>query len=637
MAEAVREGNFVTSLLGISSIDFTSRVPVTVAANPATHALLVEGTFSLSGTSDVNLIQVGGSPITLGQTTMANSFPVTIASNQTPLTVNQGTSPWIISGTVAATQSGVWTTGRTWTLSDATDSVTVTQGTNPWIISATNLDIRDLVFATDKVDVTGSTIKISQTGTDNNIDANLQVGGTDVSGANPVPISMSSDIEIGAVEIKNGTDDTRAIVTAANALKVDGSAVIQPVSGTITITPSGTQDVNLTKVGGTVFSLGQQLAASSLPIVLTAAQLTTLTPPTTVTVNQGTSPWVVSGTVAATQSGTWNINNITGTVSLPTGAATSANQTNGTQLTQIVDAGGDSATVTGSKLDVNATQAGAWTISATQGTSPWVISGTVTAAPTGTQDVNLLQVGGVAFSLGQQLAATSLPVVLTAAQISTLTPLTTVSVTQGTSPWVVSGTVTANAGTNLNTSLLALESGGNLAAIAASASVLDDWDESDRAKVNPIVGQVGVQGGAGAVTALTQRIAIATDANDVTIDNAAGAAAVNIQDGGNSITVDGTVTPSYSVGTLNNGAETAATGTAAQVLASNANRKSMVIQNTGVANVRIGITGVTATTGVRLVPGGSVTWDMPFCPDEAIFAIREGAISSVVLAQEVTT
>lgn len=40
------------------------------------------------------------------------------------------------------------------------------------------------------------------------------------------------------------------------------------------------------------------------------------------------------------------------------------------------------------------------------------------------------------------------------------------TVNQGTSPWIISGTVTANAGTNLNTSLLALESGGNLATIA---------------------------------------------------------------------------------------------------------------------------------------------------------------------------
>ena len=33
------------------------------------------------------------------------------------------------------------------------------------------------------------------------------------------------------------------------------------------------------------------------------------------------------GSAAVTQSGTWNINNVSGTVSLPTGAATSANQT----------------------------------------------------------------------------------------------------------------------------------------------------------------------------------------------------------------------------------------------------------------------------------------------------------------------
>lgn len=45
----------------------------------------------------------------------------------------------------------------------------------------------------------------------------------------------------------------------------------------------------------------------------------------------------------------------------------------------------------------------------------------------------------------------------------------------------------------------------------ASLSVIDDWDESDRAKVNPIVGQAGVQGASGVVTALTQRVVLATD------------------------------------------------------------------------------------------------------------------------------
>lgn len=73
------------------------------------------------------------------------------------------------------------------------------------------------------------------------------------------------------------------------------------------------------------------------------------------------------------------------------------------------------------------------------------------------------------------------------------------------------GQVTANAGTNLNTSLLALESGGNLASCATSLAIIDDWDESDRAKVNPIVGQAGVQGDNGVVTANTQRVVLATN------------------------------------------------------------------------------------------------------------------------------
>jgi len=68
----------------------------------------------------------------------------------------------------------------------------------------------------------------------------------------------------------------------------------------------------------------------------------------------------------------------------------------------------------------------------------------------------------------------------------------------------ITGTVTANAGTNLNTSTLALETGGNLASI-------------------------------------NTKLVSGTDIGDVTINNSNGASAVNIQDGGNTITVDGTV------------------------------------------------------------------------------------------------
>jgi len=40
-------------------------------------------------------------------------------------------------------------------------TVAVTQSTSPWVVSATDLDIRNLVFATDKVDASGSSVSIT--------------------------------------------------------------------------------------------------------------------------------------------------------------------------------------------------------------------------------------------------------------------------------------------------------------------------------------------------------------------------------------------------------------------------------------------------------------------------------------------
>jgi hypothetical protein len=62
----------------------------------------------------------------------------------------------------------------------------------------------------------------------------------------------------------------------------------------------------------------------------------------------------VSGSnVYAQQNGRWDITAITGTVSLPTGASTSANQTNGSQKNQIVDGSGNVIASTSNALNVN--------------------------------------------------------------------------------------------------------------------------------------------------------------------------------------------------------------------------------------------------------------------------------------------
>jgi hypothetical protein len=96
-------------------------------------------------------------------------------------------------------------------------------------------------------------------------------------------------------------------VTIGSALPA-GSAIIGKV--TTDQTTHGTSDLvaaDLTKVGGTAIAIGQQLASASLPVILPAATITTLTPPSAVGLNAGTNtigiviPKTPCGTTVANQ------------------------------------------------------------------------------------------------------------------------------------------------------------------------------------------------------------------------------------------------------------------------------------------------------------------------------------------------
>jgi hypothetical protein len=107
-------------------------------------------------------------------------------------------------------------------------------------------------------------------------------------------------------------------------------------------------NVNLVQVGGAPIALGQALAAASLPVVLTAAQIATLTPLSTVAVSAITSP-LPAGT------------NVIGHVITDTGSTTTVTgnvivvQPTGTNLHVVVDSGSFSAT--GSLTNNNAAPA----------------------------------------------------------------------------------------------------------------------------------------------------------------------------------------------------------------------------------------------------------------------------------------
>jgi hypothetical protein len=95
----------------------------------------------------------------------------------------------------------------------------------------------------------------------------------------------------------------------------------------------------------------------------------------------------------------------------------------------------------------------------------------------------------------------------------------------------------------------------------------------------------------------------------------------------------------FAPGTLHNGHETVVGAAAVSVLAAPVAplvRTAAIVQNTGTANIRVGVAGVTATTGVRLPPGFALELNNPNCPQEELFAIREGLLDSVAFAEEST-
>lgn len=80
----------------------------------------------------------------------------------------------------------------------------------------------------------------------------------------------------------------------------------------VKVNPSGSL---ITAIGDITGVVGQNTMANSLPVVIASNQ-------SAVPISDNGGSITVDGTVAATQSGTWNIANISGTISLPTGAAT---------------------------------------------------------------------------------------------------------------------------------------------------------------------------------------------------------------------------------------------------------------------------------------------------------------------------
>lgn len=127
-------------------------------------------------------------------------------------------------------------------------------------------------------------------------------------------VAMSTDRRLHVDAQIVGQDADVTIADGGNSITVDG---------TITANLSATDNAVLDQIDantdfGAVTGGGTETGALRVTLANNSTGV--------LSVDDNGGSLTVDGTVAATQSGTWNVNNVSGTVSLPTGAATAANQ-----------------------------------------------------------------------------------------------------------------------------------------------------------------------------------------------------------------------------------------------------------------------------------------------------------------------
>lgn len=356
----------------------------------------------------------------------------------------------------------------------------------PVIVQATNLDIRDLSFATDKVDVSGSTIAID-------------TAGLATEGKQDTEIQLLTNIQFGDGSAIGGSVFGNAISFVDN-----GNGKIWAVSDTHPLPVLAAIDTTGLATEATLASMNGKI------------------PPSPATKGDQTTGNNFLQTIAGAVSGTEMQVDIV-TSALPSGASTSAKQDTGNTSLGSID----------TKLSSQATAAKQDTGNTSLGSIDTKLSSQATAAKQDTGNTSIASIDTKIPALGQALAAASVPIVLTAAQLTTLTPPAAIAgynleATQllvkaktdnipalGQALAAASVPVVLTAAQLTTLTPPAAITGYNLEAtqllVKAAVEVMDDWDESDRAKVNPISGQAGVSANDGNVDAGTQRVTIAAN------------------------------------------------------------------------------------------------------------------------------
>lgn len=144
--------------------------------------------------------------------------------------------------------------------------------------------------------------------------SSIEVGVVDGSG-NLQPITQGQAAMAASVPVVIASNQSAIPASQSGTWNITNvSGAVSLPTGAATSALQTTGNTSLSSIDGKLAALGQKAMAGSEPVVIASDQ----------------------SAIPASQSGTWNVTNVSGTVSLPTGAATSALQTSGnSSLTSI--------------------------------------------------------------------------------------------------------------------------------------------------------------------------------------------------------------------------------------------------------------------------------------------------------------
>lgn len=401
--------------------DFNSSLPVRTETNGDVAAKIVDATVpsqgllvnpdgsinvnSTPGSADVNVHDSAGNTIT----STGTSLDVNVTN---PVSVTQGTSPWVVSGTVT---SNIGTTGGLALDTTVAGLLTDTQ------LRASPVPISGTVTANAG---TGNFTVVQSSGANLHVNVDNFPADADALAQGSTTAGQLGALIMGAVttaapSYTTGQTDPLSL-TLSGALRVDGSATTQPISGTVTANQgtspwvvSGTVTANIGTTGGLALDSSLSTINTTLGTLLTDTQLRA-------------SPVPISGTVAISNFPTYDTDY--GTVGANTLRTAS-------QIGNATGAADFNAGATGAQtLRVTANQgapgtnANAWFVHPTDGTNNQVFTATGQATviitsplPAGTNSIGTVVVSNFPTTVDTNYGTVGANTIRTAAQIGNAT------------------------------------------------------------------------------------------------------------------------------------------------------------------------------------------------------------------------